>query len=554
MKIKAETLIRPFKPIIERTGANFMQVCHLIDLKLLLDNRKTNRNSSGRSKDPNNSLINRSLMYMLVGTMLSTMFLKTNDLFLISFSTQIYLMVMVAISVMTEYSVSLFDTRDNNLIIPLPANGQTLGWARVLHIMLFLLLISLSLVLPALITTGIKFGIISSMLLLFSALLNTIFTLFLTIFIYLGLMKFTSGDKLKDVMMYIQVGLTILIMIGYQFIPRYLMPTIETGEIMQPGFYFLLIPPAWFAMLTSASQIHNTISIAGASIAIVIPVIAMIFIGRKLFYGFENKLNQLSSGDASNAKVKSEKLKKGDNLWFRFITLIMGIKRDEVPIFRIMWKLVGRERLFKQSILPMMAYMVIIPLFSVFSNNGLGSIESKYLSFLYFTVMTSSMISAIIIIGNCTHTEWIYRILPNLKPSSILSNTLKAAFGRYFVPVFLMMVAPLFYFKGVFALADIVTIFLFNYLISLSILYFQAPFMPFSQTKAVSQGGKTALRMMLIIFLALPIGFLHAYLSGKNGWFVLIPSAIFLPLLLLIDKRWYPRKISWKLVDVVNKA
>jgi ABC-2 type transport system permease protein len=554
MKIKAATLIRPFKPIIERTGANFMQVCHLIDLKLLLDNRKTNPNSAGKSKDPNNTLIRQLLMYLFVGTMLSLMFLKSNDLFLISFSTQLYLMVMVAISMMAEYSVSLFDTRDNNLIIPLPANGQTLGWARVLHIMIYLLLISLSLVLPALVTTGIKFGIISSMLLLVSSLLNTVFTLFLTIFIYLGLMKFTSGDKLKDVMMYIQVGLTILIMIGYQFIPRYLMPTIETGEIMQPGINFLLIPPAWFAMLTSSSQINNAISLTGALIAVVLPVIAMIFIGRKLFYGFENKLNQLSSGDATNTKVKSESQQKGNNNWFSFITLIMGIKKDELPIFRMMWKLVGRERLFKQSILPMLAYMIIIPIFSVFSNSGLGSIESKYLTFLYFTVMTSSMISAIIIIGNSTHSEWIYRILPNLKPSSILSNTLKAAFGRYFVPVFLIMVAPLFYFKGVIALADIVTIFLFNYLISLSILYFQAPFMPFSQTKAVSQGGKTALRMMLIVFLALPAGFLHAYLSGKNGWFVLIPSAIFLPLLILIDKKWYPRKMTWKLVEVVNKA
>jgi ABC-2 type transport system permease protein len=554
MKIKAATLIRPFKPIIERTGANFMQVCHLIDLKLLLDNRKSNPNSAGQRKDPTNTLIRQLFMYLFVGTMLSLMFLKSNDLFLISFSTQLYLMVMVAISMMAEYSVSLFDTRDNNLIIPLPANGQTLGWARVLHIMIYLLMISLSLVLPALVTTGIKFGIISSMLLLVSSLLNTVFTLFLTIFIYLGLMKFTSGDKLKDVLMFIQVGLTIVIMIGYQFIPHYLMPTIETGEIMQPGIYFLLLPPAWFAMLTSFSHSHNFIGISGATTAIVLPVIAMIFIGKKLFYGFENKLNQLSSGDASNTKVKSEKQQKGNNVWFRFITIIMGIKRDELPIFRMMWKLVGRERLFKQSILPMLAYMIIIPIFSVFSNKGLGNIETKYLTFLYFTVMTSSMIPTIIYIGNSSHTEWIFRILPNLKPSSLLSNTSKAAFGRYFIPIFMIMVAPLFYFKGFIAITDIVTIFLFNYLISNTILYFQTPFMPFSQTKAVSQGGKTALRMMLIVFLALPAGFLHSYLSGKNGWFVLIPSAIFLPLLILIDKKWYPRKMTWKLVEVVNKA
>jgi len=554
MKIKATTLLKPFKAIMERTGANFIQVCHLVDLKLLLDNRKTMPNSAGKKKDPKNTLIRQSLMYVFVGTMLSLMFFKSNDLFMISFSTHLYLMIMVAISMMAEYSVSLFDTRDNNLIIPLPANGQTLGWARVLHILLYMLLLTLSLTLPALVTTGIKFGIVVSLLLLASALLNTVFTLFLTIFIYLGLMKFASGDKLKDVMMYIQVGLVIVIMIGYQLIPRYLISSNGSGDLMQPSWYFLLIPPAWFSMLTVAGQMQEIIIMAGTIIAIVLPIISMVFIGKKLFYGFENKLNQLSSGDSSNANAKPEKQKNRNSIWFMFISLILGIPKSELPVFKLMWKLVGRERLFKQSILPMVAYMIVIPIFTVFSNKGLGDIGSKYLAFLYFTIMTSSMIPAVIGIGSCTDTGWIYRTLPNLTPSSIFSNTVKAAFGRFFVPVFILMSIPLFYFKGAMALADIVTIFSFNYLISISILYFQAPFMPFSQSRAVSQGGKTALRMMLIVFLALPFGFLHAYLSGKNGWLVLLPIAIFLPVLFLMDKKWYPRKITWKLVEVVNKA
>jgi ABC-2 type transport system permease protein len=554
MNLKSAIILKPFKPIVEKTGANFIQVCHLVDLKLLLDNRKTTPNSAGRMKDPKNTLVRQSFMYVLVGTFLSLMFLKTNDLFLISFSTHVYLMVMVAINMMAEYSVSLFDTRDNNLIIPLPVNGQTLGWARVLHIMLYLLLLTFSLTLPALFTTGIKFGITTSLLLLASTLLNTVFTLFLTIFIYLGLMKFTSGDKLKDIMMYIQVGLTIAIMIGYQLVPRYLIPTNGSNSIMNPNWYFLLIPPAWFSMLTIIGQIHDSIFIIGATIAIVLPVISMIFIGKKLFYGFENKLNQLSSGDASNATVKPQSQKNETTLWFQFISLIMGISKNDRPVFKLMWKLVGRERLFKQSILPMVAYMVVIPLFSVFSNKDLVNIESKYLAFLYFTIMTSSMIPAIIGIGSNTHTEWIFRTLPNLKPSSVLSNTVKAAFGRFFIPIFILMSLPLFYFKGAMAIADVITIFIFNHLVSVSILYYQAPFMPFSQPKAVSQGGKTALRMLLIVLLALPFGFLHAWLSGKNGWLVLLPIIIFLPVLLLIDKKWYPRKITWKLVELVNKA
>ena len=141
MNLKASTFLKPLKYVVEKTGANFFQVCHLVDLRLLLDNRKLNPNSSGKNKDPNNTLVRQSLMFVLVGTFLPLMFSKSNDLFLISFSTHIYLMVMVAVTMMSEYSVSLFDTRDNNLLIPLPVNGQTLGWARVLHILIFLLII-----------------------------------------------------------------------------------------------------------------------------------------------------------------------------------------------------------------------------------------------------------------------------------------------------------------------------------------------------------------------------------------------------------------------------
>lgn len=550
--MKASTFLKPFQSIIEKTGANFVQVCHLVDLKLLLDNRKARPNSNS-AKDPNNSLIKQTLMYILVGTFMSLMFIKSNDLFLISFSTHIYLMVMVTITMLAEYSVSLFDTRNNTLLIPLPANGQTLGWSRVMHIMIYLLLLTSSLVLPSVVITSVKFGVVAGLLLVVTSLLNTVFTLFFTIFIYLGLMKFTSGDKLKDIMMYIQVGFTVVIMIGYQLAPRYLMPMTMSGETMQPNWYFLLIPPAWFSMFIVVFQSQSAIILTGTLLAVVLPVVSMLFIGKKLFYGFENKLTQLNTGDNSSSRMKEGKTAKENGVWFRTVSIILGIPKNEIPVFRLMWKLSGRERLFKQSILPMVAYMVVIPLFSVFAQNGMGTLESKYIAFLYFTIMTSSMIPNFMAIGSTNHTSWMFRIIPNNKPSSIFSNAVKAAFARYFIPVFLLMVLPLFYFKGAMALVDITTIFLFNYLVVLALLHFQNPYMPFSQSKTAAQGGKTALRMFLIIFLAFPLGFLHAYLSGKNGWLPLLPCLIYLPLLLTIDRYWYPKKLNWKMVELANK-
>jgi hypothetical protein len=553
MKFSAENILLPFKKLINGSGANYAQVCHIVDLKLMIDNRKA-RNNQGSNKNPVNTLLKQSLTFIFVGAMLSLMFIRSNNLFLISFSTHIYLMVMITITMLSEYSISLFDTRENQLVIPLPITSQTLGWSRVLHILIYLVFIAISLLLPSLVIIAIKFGALSSFQLLISGLLNTVFTLFFTIFVYLGLMKLTSGERLKDMMMYIQVGFTILIMVGYQFIPKYLMPKDGAEALFEPSAYFLLIPPAWFAMLGSVRLTSPTLFLIGSAVAVFASIGGMTIIGKKLFYGFEGNLKELGATNSKNEKADTLKSRSIFSFWAKAVAILFGVPKKELPIFELMWKLTGRERLFKQTILPIVAYMGVFPLLSLFTKAQWGDAETKYVIFLYFSIMTSGTIPSAIWIGTNTYSTGTYRSLPSIAPSQVISNAIKAAMGRYFLPVFLVLASPLFYFKGVLAITDVASTLIFNLFVAYSLLHLQTAYLPFTQSKNVAQGGKTALKMMFTMIVAFPVGFLHVYLSGINGWLAIVPGLLFLPLVILYDKRWIPSKFDWKMIELANKA
>ena len=550
MKISATQYLRPLKLFIENSGANFKQVTHLVDLKMLLDNRKKLPNGRNRSADPKNSIIRQALSFVLVGVFIVLMMIQTNDPYLFLFTFHIMLMMMNSITMLAEYSVSLFDTRDNSLIIPLPANGQTIGWARVTHILVYLLLLSFSMMIPGVVFSAIKFGGPTAILFILSVILNTLFTLFLTVYIYLTLIRIMDGEKLKDAMMYLQVGLTIVVIVAYQII-RYITPAHGEPLIITKHWYFLAIPPAWFTSLASLSAQFDLQNSVLALVATVVPIVAILFIGKKIFYGFNEgliKMDSQSTGEKTKRKIKTK-----ESLWLKTASFLMNVDREEYPLFKMIWKLSGRERLFKQSLLPVLSYAVIIPAVSIFaSGGGFSNIENKYLIFLYFTIMSSTMIPTVMTIGNNTNSEWLYYALPNIKPHTIFKAGLKAGIAKFFLPTYLIIALPLLYFKGPLALIDIVSVFLFNYLMAATILFLQTPHFMFSQEKTAAQGGKTALKMFLVILIALPLGFLHSFLSKQNPYFVSILMAAYALSLYLLNRYGMKRRFNWQYIKAAN--
>ena len=65
-----------------------------------------------------------------------------------------YIMVMISMTLITDFSSILLDTSDNTIILPRPVDSRTLFAARLTHILLYLGQLGLGLtVIPAIVVT-----------------------------------------------------------------------------------------------------------------------------------------------------------------------------------------------------------------------------------------------------------------------------------------------------------------------------------------------------------------------------------------------------------------
>ena len=209
-------LFRPFRKLIEWAGINYQQFEVILGAKLTMDNRKMLGNNS-QKKTLKNAMLLQVFIYGLIGGYMAMLLMKgSSALFFFSTLFFSFIMIMVIMGLIAEFNTILFDTRDNSILLPRPVTPRTLLFVRIMHIMIYLMLISLSLSLIPLIVFATMFGVPAMLLLLTDVILITLFSVFLTNMIYLLLMKLTTGERLKDIIVYSQIFMAIIFMGAYQ--------------------------------------------------------------------------------------------------------------------------------------------------------------------------------------------------------------------------------------------------------------------------------------------------------------------------------------------------
>jgi hypothetical protein len=81
---------------------------------------------------------------------------------------------------------------------------------------------------------------------------------------------------------------------------------------------------------------------------------------------------------------------------------------------------------------------------------------------------------------------------------------------------------------------------------------FQEPFFPFSQEKAASNGGKAFIRGMVVLLLAVTVGFLHKFLLDWMDYSNLFLIPLYAGAIFYVNTVFIYRRITWKAVDKVN--
>ncbi|PID89535.1 MAG: hypothetical protein CSB01_01480, partial [Bacteroidia bacterium] len=358
-------LLAPFRILFKILGVNYNQLYAILKAKLTMDNRRS-ISFSNQNNTPKNQIAMQVVMYGFMGLMFLVVIISMPSALLgytIFFSM---VMLMIALAMIIEFTTLLFDTRDNYVLASRPVNNETLATAKIFHIAIYMLIISLSISLPVVIYTLVKFGVGAMLLFLALLVFTSFFILFLTNIFYFVLSNLVSSRRMKDIVVYIQVAMAILFMAGYQLMPRIFdYYDVENIGDMVLEWWHLAIPPVWMsAGLEIAIQgIYDTKHIVFLIFAIAIPILSLILVVKVLSPRFNKAVQQEERVQKTKKTTKIIQRKQG---WVARLSQIFTSNMQEAACFEMVWKMSSRERIFKQSVYPTFGYLLIFILMYFF--------------------------------------------------------------------------------------------------------------------------------------------------------------------------------------------
>jgi ABC-2 type transport system permease protein len=548
------SLFIPFRWLIEKMGADYNQFIILLKLKLTLDNRNVKSISGKQEKTQIRVLFWQSVSQIFIGSLFALFLSIVKSQFTYYYFSHTFIMAMMAMMIISEFTTILFDTSENAIIQPLPVKGNTISLARNAHVFTYLSLMAFNLSFLSIILAISKFGIVSGAIYVFTILLNVMFTLFLANILYLAIMRLATGEQLKNLLMYFQIAIAILFMAGYQFGLNIVDRTVFENMVLPVRWYTFLVPPAFFAgsIEAFASRHFESTDIIFILETIVVPAAAIYFTGKYLTPVFNRKLLELEQGDR-NSKVKTEV--SGRMIWLNMMSWVFAYGAAEKASFKLMWKMTGRERLFLQTLLPSYGYiiiMIVLPLFTKKPGSAQLGETDKYLFLLYAFLFIAATLPVALLTGNNKQAAWIFKSIPLGSPAELFKGFINAAFARFFIPLYIAVSVVVCVIWGIKVLPDVIIALMSIYFFTLLFYFLQHPYFPFSLEKSASSGGAGVIKVFGILVLAAAVGFLHKILIHWLEFTNLILVPFYFGAILYVNRIFVHRKITWKEVDRVN--
>ncbi|HZI25212.1 MAG TPA: hypothetical protein VFD46_09055, partial [Chryseolinea sp.] len=271
----------------------------IVSTKLMMDNRRqlVAYRRKGK-KEPTNTFVLTLFFYSLFGGFVALAMYNVPSFILSMLVFFTYIMVMISMTLITDFSSILLDTSDNTIILPRPVDSRTLFAARITHILLYLgqLAIGLSLI-PA-IVVFITYGGVLLLLFCMMVFLSIITAVFLTNGLYLLIMQFATEEKLKTIINYFQIVMAIVIMAGYQILPRMIERIEIKTFVFQIQWWSFFLPPVWMAGALEAFQYqrYDYGYLALILCALVLPLTGMFVVNKYLSPLFNKKIASMSGG------------------------------------------------------------------------------------------------------------------------------------------------------------------------------------------------------------------------------------------------------------------
>lgn len=484
-----------FKGLYTKLGVDYEKMRIILKIKLTLDRRRTSTimgSSNKKDEESENSFVYALIMYGIIGAFIGIIILSSsNAMFSFSIAFGMF-MFFVLTSFISDFSNVLLDVRDKNVIGTKGVNNKTIAAAKVTHICYYIFLISLALSWLSIIGM-FRFGILTGILFLGELIVADILMIVITALIYLFILRFFNGEKVKDIINFVQIGLTIVMTIGYQFLGR-MFNVFDLKIVYKSRIWNLLLPPMWFAAplyAVNGGEI-NKIIIMLITLAFIVPIIA-IKLYLKNISKFEDSLSKLNS-------VRNNEKEKSKGVFYRFGRWTCR-NNEEKAAYNLSVSVMKREREFKLKAYPNLGFIIIFPILFIFifTNNyeGIESIPlSMSLNIYWFILMIPSILMTLQY-SNDYKAAWIYESVFIKDTANIYRGVYKALIVNLLLPLYLVESVIFTVIFGIQVLGILIIVFIFLLIFIVAQHLLGKLRLPFTTKAGVVDNGSNLLNILL---------------------------------------------------------
>lgn len=527
-----------FSGLYRLLGADYRMLRLIISFKLMMDQRRVPTIINNDRQKENAILtpyVKSLLLYALLGLLLIP-FLILGEYFYFQMSIVFAMMMFIlTTSMISDFSSVLLDVRDKVVLDTKPVNQRTISLAKFTHVVIYMAQLTGAFLLIPFVVSSIFHGVLFSLLLLFSLILMSIFCIVITALFYIMILKFFDGEKLRNLINYIQIFLSIALVFVYQLIGRSF-SLIDLSFSFDWSWWHLLLPPLWFGALFEMVLLKNDqiMMIISASLAVVVPLFSL-WLYFKLMPAFEQNLAKLLN--SSNA----QKVKKLS--WSKTVAKWVCRDQQEHAIFSFAQAMFRQERDFKLKVYPTLGISIALPIFMIIimSIDGLEMNSNVDYLYSYFALLTIPTITYMLKYSTKSEGGFIYRVLPVQDEQIYYRATLKAFLVQLFVPVLLFLTVIYLFLLGPISLVHFTVILLIGCILTpISYRVINNGRYPFTEPFSVVESASSMI-MFIMMFVVGIFAFVHFLIFS-------LPYAIYfyIPLLCLIN--WF----VWKKVFSVR--
>lgn len=542
--------------IFKFAGIDYPLLRKILQLKFVMDERRVptimmNGKNDEESKNPFRSGL---LVYALMGIFIGIFILPPFSLFLKMNIIMGMLIFMIMTTMISDFSSVLLDIDDKNILLPRPVDAKTLNAAKLIHIVVYLFSITLAITAGALAIGFFRYGFLFFLVLLFEIILICGFVILFTSLFYYVILTVFSGEKLKDIINYFQIALTISMTVMYQLIGR-IFNFSDLNISTTPQWWHLLLPSAWFAAPFSILIEHdyNSHYVVLSLVGIIVPIIAITLYVMVVAPRFERNLQKLNGGSSKRKTMGKASLR-------RMVSNIICHNPLEKVFFMFTVQMLENERKLKLRIYPSMALSVAFPfIFMLNLVRDMGSFsdisaqisQGRYYLYLYFSTALLAAVFPLISLSQNYKGAWIYKALPVENPAVVLKGAFKGFLYKYIVPLFLFISILFIGIFGLKIIPDLALIFLNMLILMLSIFHFSKKELPFCKEFQYAQNGSNTVVVFLMFGLSGVAAAIHYFASVLFPLGLALNIGVSLIIVTILFRHSF--KISWKDIEEGSK-